>query len=257
MKETKKQLKYFFATIHKDVLRLILIGGLVLSLIMLVELIVAVGYALNGRSNTNGSGMLCVGFFTLTFIFAVWEIIRCSNRQMRQVFSFPMSRQAYGLGSFLYLMVIAPCIILAMTSLLYGVETLLMEILSRIVRSFCFINEATIGSYLMGLLPSYAIIVGVLSFVYLVSMFFYRHKVLTIVVVIVLGAAFFTSSSVTAVTILGVTFTADYNSMFANDLMDFLFFNPNNISTYIIALLIGVLCHIIAYLPLRRMEVKS
>ena len=212
--------------------------GIVLGLIIMEFVLLN----LNSRgSSSSNLSPLNSGFVTALWVVGISMIVITSNVELMKKFSFPVDRKNLAIAHILYIF-ISPLVLLLTSCGLYLIEFLLSGVAGVFFPGFIYDAIITKGSFLTGFFVSWIVVVSLSSIIYCVFMYFYRYKLATAIAVGIPVALCFNVKSI------GQIITALFNDIFLNSSPFLLIFKLLGISILFLA---------VAYIPLKRMEVKS
>lgn len=190
--------------------------------------------------SASSSSSLNSALINCMIMLPVAMMVITSNSELKKKFSFPVDRDLLVLCHILLILVL-PLVMLLMSCFFYLVELLLAELTLSVTTNFFYSLAITKSSFLIGFAISYMAIVCITALTWMVSAWFYRHKV----PVGVIGAAF----------ILGLIYLDDFrDSVFG--LIGRLFHNPTPGLLSLKLAVITLAAFALGYIPIKRMEVK-
>lgn len=240
----KRSLKGLLLNLFIDFKKVIMIGLAITSSIAVVNFILFIEKffpSVYETINVRNSGLvLDIGFITAIITFCITIGISTSKDEFQSKFVFPLTRQIYAVGNFIYV-VVGSYLFMVMVCGLELIETILYMALDRFSDDFYFINTMTPSSYIIGFILSTSILIFIVSLVYIVTMYIRKYLFPSIITLAVLFGLFLTSEWVQKLLMNG--FNGIWRMAFMQQL----------------GVLWGltILFHIIAYIPLRNMEVAS
>lgn len=236
----KNVFKGFLLNSTYDLKTILIIGGSIASGIALANLVLIAVLASfsSGVSNSN-SGALYSGLVTMLLTIGISIFVSTSNSEICKKFVFPINRSIYAIGNYIYILV-ASFLLLVIVSALQIIELLAGNLLELVYSNVYFTNVITIENYLVGFWVSFCYVVFFASLIYLLSMCFHRYKIqFTAILVLILFLIF------------GVS---EVREIFASAFS--FIFTEGSIGLLSIKLLVlSIVFNIIAYIPLKRMEV--
>lgn len=193
----------------------------------------------NINSTHDNEGALSVGFITVIIVLIISTFLATSNKDIGRRFVFPINRKIYAIGNFLASIVVSICF-LAGVSMISFLELIVGKLLELISPQFIIINRITLVNYGIGLWLAFCYFVFAMSAAYLVAMYFHRYKLITAVVIGLLIFSMFSLGFVRNI------FFELYTFIFLEQSVDMLSMKLGGLT---------LLCHVLAYIPLKRMEV--
>lgn len=194
----------------------------------------------SGSSQTNSSS-LNSGLFTGIITMIIFMIVITSNSELIRKFSFPMDRSTLALSHAL-LIFTTPLILLLTSCVFYGAEYLLAVAAQTFRPSFVFRFVITKESFLLGFASSFFTMVSVAAVTYCLFMYFFRYKVV--------------SSIVGGLAFLSAIFVEDMGKGILQ-IVDDIFFRSAPALQFLRLLGITAVALVLAFIPLKRMEVKK
>lgn len=188
----------------------------------------------------SSNGMLGIGFFTMLITLSISFFVSTSNSEILTQFVWPINRKVYAVGNFL---VMSACALISVSgvSALLPVEVLSARILKAAFDDLILVNNITFENFLVGFWISFCYIMLFSSFSYCLGMYFFRYKIITTVLLILLA-------NLSAVPAIG----SFYNAIYA-----FIFEEGTSIMLFSVKVWFAILLlHILPYIQLRRMEVR-
>lgn len=238
----KRSIRGLLLNIMIDFKKVLMIGLTITCCIAAVNLFMLVEKffpSIYETVNVRHSGLvLDIGFITAIITFCITIGITTSKYEFQTKFVFPLTRRIYAVGNFIYV-VVGSYLFMVMICALELIETFIYMALDKFSDDFYFINTVTPSSYIIGFFLSMSILIFAVSLVYIVAMFIRSYFLPMIIIIAILFGLFLTSDG------------------FQNMLMDV--FNGLWHMAFIqqLGILWGltILFHLIAYIPLRDMEV--
>ena len=235
-------LKSFFAYKYNDFKKEMTIGIAICAGLYIAQLAVVIILSqVEGNGGGSNAGMLIIGASVLLITFFIGVFVNTSNSEIKNLFRFPINRPTYAVGSLLYILLL-PLAVIAASSAFYLLEFLAYKALSAIIGNVLYINTVTAINYLEGLLPTYATCVFALSVIHMLSMYFHRFKL--------------PFTMALALFIFAVIFLPGFRLWFAKAFTyGFRIKSMLPFAAYMLG--VSLAAHVLAFIPLKTMEVKS
>ncbi len=190
--------------------------------------------------SASGNSALNTALGSCLFMLPIAMMVITSNSELMKKFSFPVDRNLVALSHILLILVL-PLVMLLMSCFFYLLELLLAELTLRVASNFFYSLVITKRSFLVGFAISYMAIVCITALTWMVSAWFYRHKIL----VGVIGGTF----------ILALIYVDDFRQA-VFELIGRLFYTPTPGLLCLKLILITLASFALGYIPIKRMEVK-
>ncbi|GKX31410.1 hypothetical protein SH1V18_38900 [Vallitalea longa] len=212
----------------------------------------AIGILINGtlftHLNTNNEvyqctniGFLQQGFIFMTVVFSIGIFISCSKQVFNRKFVFPLNRKIYALGNFFFI-VIGSYIAMIIICALEIIEFVFSMICSSVTKVYYFIPTVSPKSFLSGFIILFSLMACIVSLVYLISVFFYKFKITTCIIISILIFGYFNITSI--------------NVFFIN--ISTFYFNDTSVLFILIKFWIStIVFQLIAYTPIKFREVEK
>ncbi len=186
------------------------------------------------------AGTLAIGYATVAAVFSTAMFISCSSTRMTEKFRWPINRKVIAVGNF-------TSIVLASVVAVSGISVLLvLELLPGVLPKLFFndivvVNSLNYGNFLIGFWSSLIYMILGMSIAYCLGMYIFRYKLPFILILVAAQFLFF-------IPFMRDAFTA---------IIDFVGKEPSIILFTLKAILYAVVFNVLAYIPLKRMEVKA
>lgn len=218
--------------------RFFMITAVVLSVLILENLVYTIITYAKFRTQTSEIpyvGISVGGYFGAAIIVVLLSFISffsASKARISQKLSLPISREIFALCNFLNI-IVCTLILLWMVVVSISIETLLGKLFSLYFDNVIFMNDITIGNFAAGLWLTICYVILAASIAYCLGIFLFRYPIQTVIVIGIIISLI---------------------SMFPAFVMAII----GDASLTLISLkswLLIIFIHIVAYFPLRKMEV--
>ncbi|HEX3028279.1 MAG TPA: hypothetical protein VHT34_03005 [Clostridia bacterium] len=236
-----RAMKGFFYSDLIDSKALYIVGGCIFLGYLILTMATSLVMASLGLQSSSSGGTLTNGFGTTVICMFISGIVMAKGKQKKSAFSFPIDRLTYTICNFI-MFFINTGILLIMSSVTYVFEGALGRILSGYIKNFEYVNNVTIGSFLIGFLVSLCYVLMFTCFTYCLFMFFARFKVRAL---IIFGLA------------AGLPFTFHIGRVALYNILMFFIGEQSPVILIFKLAACSVLFQVISYLPLRKMEVNA
>ncbi|GMQ57815.1 hypothetical protein AN1V17_22100 [Vallitalea sediminicola] len=238
----KRSLKGFLLNSFIDFKLTALIGILVTFGITIINHIILLS-SLNSTADTvwqcNTVGVLTYGYISMVITFCIAIFVTTNNTEFGRSFVFPLNRNLYAIGNFLFI-VIGSYVLMVLTCALQIVEIIINIISGKLFDNFYTIPLINVKSFLPGFFISLSYMIFIVSFIYFLSMFFHKYKLVTSIVIPLLIATIYFSPDIKIISM------DMYSSIFHDPSLGYLL-----LKLWVLTLIF----HIIAYIPLKIREV--
>lgn len=180
-----------------------------------------------------------VCFWVTAGLLFISGFFSAAKSNINRMLKFPLSREAYTIGSFIYL-VLNALIMAGMVLVAILAETAFANIFASSFKNVELVNDMTLKNFLAGLWLSLSIIILTASIAWCLGIYFFKYfpltpVVLCILIVLILFVPFF-----------GRIFTKGITSLYNE---------PSLILISIKLWLMIILVYAVSYLPIRKLEV--
>lgn len=197
----------------------------------------------DSMSNTN-SGALMTGFITVSIMAVITSFVWTSREERNKAFTFPVTRGIYAVGNLVSAAFLSFALLVVL-SLMSLIELLAGSIISQMNSNLIFMSNITVGNFFFGFAVSYAYLFLFISGAYFVGVYFTKYKV----------AAWLASGILIAACFFFIKVSPGFTA-FLTDAAGFYIFEESIAVCFIKLLITGIILHLGAYLPIRKMEVK-
>lgn len=194
----------------------------------------------SGSFSMTSSGVLNVGFITTIIAFCIAAFASSTKAEIGICFTFPINRKLYTLVNFI-ITVAGAFIFLAAISLLGVFELIIFKVLSGLHDNMILVNSITASNFFAGFWASMCYMILFTSISYFLGVCFSKNKV---VVAVIFGLFF------------GLIIINPYFADIVLKGIKFFVAEPSLLIFSIKALLATFVLQLLAYIPLKDMEVK-
>lgn len=179
----RRALKGFLTSSLLSSKKMFIVIGAILVAQPVLGYILMVIFHLNGvtdSSSGSSSSVLNSGLDIALVMLIVVAIISASSKGLAIEFTFPLSRNIYGLGNFIMTILSANALLL-ITSVAAVVEILLGNLVASIFKDFVLINKITLENFIVGYWVSMSYVVFAASLVYCLFMYIFKYTLKAVV----------------------------------------------------------------------------
>ncbi len=194
---------------------------------------------LSDTQSSNNAGMLTSGYGIAIITFSIGMFVKMSNKYIGQKFVFPINRDIFAIGNFLFVIIGSIIFLISIITFSF-IENIFGKIMELLFKGFVFFNEINFSIFGIGMWTSFCYMVFGISCIYFVSMYFHRFKLHTS---IIMGLVI---ATIIAFPFIRIAFLHAFK---------FIFFEQSVLILSIKLWVLTVIYHILAYIPLKRMEV--
>lgn len=191
-----------------------------------------------GQSQSN-SGMMNIAGMTVLIAYGISSITLTTKSELYSKFFFPVSRSVFAIANFV-MMLFSALGLIALCSVFATFEVIFARILTALSGQFFFVSEYTISTYFNGMVSFFFYLVAIGSLIYCIFIFIRRWTIgtLTVLAIIVFLPLF----------ILGLW--GNYLKI-----INFVLVESSLIILSMKLFAFTLICHLVAYIPLRKLEV--
>ncbi len=186
------------------------------------------------------AGTLSVGFGTILVVFSIAAFFSCTSLRMAERFRWPINRKVIAAGNFISIVLLS-IVSVSVISILLMLELIPGVLPKALFNDIIVVNALTYGNFLIGFISSLLYLILGISIAYCFGMYIFRYKLKAIIILIALQFLFL------------IPFMSDAFSAVVN----FVAKEPSIILFSLKTIIIAIIFNLLAYIPLRRMEVKA
>lgn len=188
----------------------------------------------NEVSTHDGSGSLFSGVIVILVVLFI-HIIKTQETSQSK-FSFPINRLIYAVTNFVFLLV-SSFILLAAVTIVAPIEVGIIRLIDVLTDKLVYVNAITLNSFIIGFVASWGYLFAFGSVTYCLFMYIKKYSMYTIPVITLI-------------------FTSIFVFGWFGEIIQFLFLE-GHLGVLIFKLsIIGIIANVIAFVPLKRMEVQ-
>lgn len=240
----KRSLKGFLLNSFIDFKKTAFIGTLITIGIFLVNFVfftlkLTPNDAYDMTYSTSSANVLSQGYLTMIITFCIAIFVTTNKNEFGRKFVFPLNRNIYAIGNFFFIIVGSYALMVIICGLEI-MEVVISMILSMALKDFYYISTMTIPSFFIGFFISLSYMVFIVSFVYVLSIFFHKYRLVTSIIIPLIIAAIVIYPNI---------------KILVMDMYSYIFKEPSILYLCLKLWVLTALFHLIAYIPLKRMEV--
>jgi hypothetical protein len=234
-KKVKNAYKGLMLNFYYDMKKIAMIGVIIMLSMMVATILLNVITLKSGSDINNNSGIMFSGFIVMMITLFVYVIVSTSKVELYSKFSFPINRRIYAIANFIVLCAGSFALLMIVT-IFSPVEFGIYELLSTITDKFIYINNITLDGFINGFITCWLFLLTVSSVSYCIFIYIRKYMIVTLLVLAVVA-----------------TIVIAFDGLI--DVYRFLFLEKSVLLFAIKTLVISLVSHLLAYIPLKRLEV--